>query len=76
MRPHDVAIGSAGQTGTNQVRGVVRAVSEIEHDVHYIVESPAGRILARCRRGAEPPLAPGAEVTCSWSEQAVHLFSA
>ncbi|WP_448070531.1 ABC transporter ATP-binding protein [Georgenia yuyongxinii] len=77
VRPHDVVVAPAHDPGANQVRGVVRAVSEIEHDVHYIVETAsAGRVLARTRRGTEPPLTAGAEVTCSWPAHAVHLFTA
>ncbi|WP_168205522.1 ABC transporter ATP-binding protein [Georgenia yuyongxinii] len=76
VRPHDVVVEPVQSPGPNQVRGVVRAVSEIEHDVHYIVETASGRVLARTRRGTEPPLATGAEVTCSWPAHAVHLFTA
>jgi spermidine/putrescine transport system ATP-binding protein len=76
VRPHDVVVAPEQGPGANRVRGVVRAVSEIEHDVHYIVETAAGRVLARARRGIEPPLETGAEVTCSWPAHAVHVFAA
>jgi hypothetical protein len=75
VRPDDVAVTAGlGAADVNQVPGTVRAVSEIEHATHYVVETAAGRVMAKTGRDGAP-LVVGTEVTCSWPAHALHVFA-
>lgn len=66
---------SAGDS-VNAVAGTLLGVSELGHSLQLVVQTSGGdQILARLPRAANPPTELGSPVTCSWSADAVRIFT-
>ncbi|MDX1875433.1 ABC transporter ATP-binding protein [Mycolicibacterium sp. 120266] len=62
--------------GVNVVSGVLLGVSELGHSLQLVVHTGSeDRILARLPRSSNPPTELGAPVSCSWSADAVRIFT-
>jgi len=60
----------------NTVHGVLRGVSELGHSLQLVIHTASdAQILARLPRSANPPTELGSPVLCSWTVDAVRLFT-
>jgi spermidine/putrescine transport system ATP-binding protein len=60
----------------NAVTGTLLGVSELGHSLQLVIHTPGDdQILARLPRAANPPTELGSPVTCSWSADAVRIFT-
>ncbi|CAN5322056.1 ABC transporter ATP-binding protein [soil metagenome] len=85
IRPESVQIASTttaggpapeAGTGINSVTGTLLGVSELGHSLQLVVHTPSDQqILARLPRAANPPTELGSPVLCSWSADAVRIFT-
>lgn len=80
IRPESVTVTAATQpaapTPVNSVTGTLLGVSELGHSLQLVIHTPSDdRILARLPRAANPPTEVGSPVTCSWSADAVRIFT-
>ena len=85
IRPESVTVTSAALSGgsapgsdaaVNSVTGTLLGVSELGHSLQLVVHTPSDdQILARLPRAANPPTELGSPVTCSWSADAVRIFT-
>ena len=79
IRPESVVVTSAApapDTAVNAVGGTLLGVSELGHSLQLVVHTPSDdQILARLPRAANPPTELGSPVTCSWSADAVRIFT-
>ncbi len=85
IRPESVHITTAAPSGAealssdtpvNSVTGTLLGVSELGHALQLVVHTPSdGQILARLPRAANPPTELGSPVVCSWSADAVRIFT-
>jgi spermidine/putrescine transport system ATP-binding protein len=85
IRPESVTVSGAtpprvpGPTSdatVNSVTGTLLGVSELGHSLQLVVHTPSDdQILARLPRAANPPTELGSPVTCSWSADAVRIFT-
>ncbi|GAS98411.1 spermidine/putrescine transport system ATP-binding protein [Mycolicibacterium canariasense] len=67
---------ASSTAGVNVVSGVLLGVSELGHSLQLVVHTGTDdRILARLPRSANPPTELGAPVSCSWSADAVRIFT-
>jgi spermidine/putrescine transport system ATP-binding protein len=83
IRPESVVVTStteespaASDVPVNSVTGTLLGVSELGHSLQLVVHTPSDdQILARLPRAANPPTELGAPVVCSWSADAVRIFT-
>ena len=85
IRPESVVVTAAASTGTaaatsdapvNSVTGTLLGVSELGHSLQLVIHTPSDdQILARLPRAANPPTELGSPVLCSWSADAVRIFT-
>ena len=85
IRPESVTVtgatlpggsGAATDAEVNSVTGTLLGVSELGHSLQLVVHTPSDdQILARLPRAANPPTELGSPVTCSWSADAVRIFT-
>jgi spermidine/putrescine transport system ATP-binding protein len=85
IRPESVTVtgpalpggpGPASDAPVNSVTGTLLGVSELGHSLQLVVHTPSDdQILARLPRAASPPTELGSPVTCSWSADAVRIFT-
>ncbi|CAN5653958.1 ABC transporter ATP-binding protein [soil metagenome] len=85
IRPESVVVESATPAGTpaagagtqvNAVAGTLLGVSELGHSLQLVIHTPGdAQILARLPRAANPPTELGSPVICSWSADAVRIFT-
>jgi spermidine/putrescine transport system ATP-binding protein len=85
IRPESVTVSDASLPGTpaatsdgsvNSVTGTLLGVSELGHSLQLVIHTPSDdQILARLPRAANPPTELGSPVTCSWSADAVRIFT-
>ena len=84
IRPESVVVSSSQSGGpgpasdapVNSVTGTLLGVSELGHSLQLVVHTPSDdQILARLPRAANPPTELGSPVTCSWSADAVRIFT-
>jgi spermidine/putrescine transport system ATP-binding protein len=85
IRPESVTVtdatlpggsGASSDAAVNSVTGTLLGVSELGHSLQLVVHTPSDdQILARLPRAANPPTELGSPVTCSWSADAVRIFT-
>jgi spermidine/putrescine transport system ATP-binding protein len=85
IRPESVTVSDASLPGApaatsdgpvNSVTGTLLGVSELGHSLQLVIHTPSDdQILARLPRAANPPTELGSPVTCSWSADAVRIFT-
>jgi len=81
VRPESVAVTAAGpesntDTAVNTVAGTLLGVSELGHSLQLVVSTREDdQVLARLPRAANPPTELGSPVLCSWSADAVRIFT-
>jgi spermidine/putrescine transport system ATP-binding protein len=82
IRPESVVVSSAAVSDTasdtpvNSVTGTLLGVSELGHSLQLVIHTPSDdQILARLPRAANPPTELGSPVLCSWSADAVRIFT-
>jgi spermidine/putrescine transport system ATP-binding protein len=81
IRPESVVVAtgaSTAESGTpvNSVTGTLLGVSELGHSLQLVIHTPGDdQILARLPRAANPPTELGSHVICSWSADAVRIFT-
>jgi spermidine/putrescine transport system ATP-binding protein len=85
IRPESVVVASATPPGApapgsdaqvNAVTGTLLGVSELGHSLQLVIHTPGdAQILARLPRAANPPTELGSPVICSWSADAVRIFT-
>jgi spermidine/putrescine transport system ATP-binding protein len=85
IRPESVTVTTASPSGAvapasdspvNSVTGTLLGVSDLGHSLQLVVHTPSDdQILARLPRAANPPTELGSPVTCSWSADAVRIFT-
>lgn len=82
IRPESVVVSSAAMSDTasdtsvNSVTGTLLGVSELGHSLQLVIHTPSDdQILARLPRAANPPTELGSPVLCSWSADAVRIFT-
>ncbi|MCV7135140.1 ABC transporter ATP-binding protein [Mycobacterium hodleri] len=81
IRPESVVVtaGTAAATAdarVNSVTGTLLGVSELGHSLQLVIHTPSDdQILARLPRAANPPTELGSPVLCSWSADAVRIFT-
>ncbi|HEX7826345.1 MAG TPA: TOBE domain-containing protein, partial [Mycobacterium sp.] len=80
IRPESVTVtsgpGPASDATVNSVTGTLLGVSELGHSLQLVVHTPSDdQILARLPRAANPPTELGSSVTCSWTADAVRIFT-
>jgi spermidine/putrescine transport system ATP-binding protein len=85
IRPESVLVTSgtapgapapASGTPVNSVTGTLLGVSELGHSLQLVIHTPSDdQILARLPRAANPPTELGSPVLCSWSADAVRIFT-
>ena len=82
IRPESVVVTGATEseatsdTPVNSVTGTLLGVSELGHSLQLVVQTPKDdQILARLPRAANPPTELGSPVQCSWSADAVRIFT-
>jgi spermidine/putrescine transport system ATP-binding protein len=84
IRPESVVVSPAATGGpvseanapVNSVTGTLLGVSELGHSLQMVIQTPSDdQILARLPRAANPPTELGSPVTCSWSADAVRIFT-
>jgi spermidine/putrescine transport system ATP-binding protein len=85
IRPESVVVTAAPPGGTsaaasdsavNCVTGTLLGVSELGHSLQLVIHTPGDdQILARLPRAANPPTELGSPVLCSWSADAVRIFT-
>jgi spermidine/putrescine transport system ATP-binding protein len=68
--------GPASDNPVNSITGTLLGVSELGHSLQLVIHTPSDdQILARLPRAAHPPTELGSPVTCSWSANAVRIFT-
>ena len=82
IRPESVVVSSAAASDTasdtpvNSVTGTLLGVSELGHSLQLVIHTPSDdQILARLPRAANPPTELGSPVLCSWTADAVRIFT-
>ena len=83
IRPESVVVTSGSDTSApasdvpvNSVAGILLGVSELGHSLQLVINTPSDdQILARLPRAANPPTELGSPVLCSWSADAVRIFT-
>ncbi len=83
IRPESVSVssvraagGGASDPSVNSVCGTLLGVSELGHSLQLVVHTGGDdQMLARLPRAANPPTELGSPVTCSWSSDAVRIFT-
>ena len=82
IRPESVVVTSttapapASDAPINSVTGTLLGVSELGHSLQLVIHTPSDdQILARLPRAANPPTELGSPVVCSWSADAVRIFT-
>ncbi len=81
VRPESVVVTAAGpesrtDTAVNTVAGTLLGVSELGHSLQLVVHTREDdQVLARLPRAANPPTELGSPVLCSWSADAVRIFT-
>ncbi|AQT78859.1 spermidine/putrescine ABC transporter ATP-binding protein [Mycolicibacterium litorale] len=83
IRPESVAVTTPADalapesdTPVNSIGGTLLGVSELGHSLQLVVHTPNdNQILARLPRAANPPTELGSPVLCSWSADAVRIFT-
>ncbi|MEU0498749.1 ABC transporter ATP-binding protein [Mycobacterium sp. NPDC006124] len=83
IRPESVVVASApagtpaaADAPVNSVTGTLLGVSELGHSLQLVIHTPSDdQILARLPRSANPPTELGSPVLCSWSADAVRIFT-
>jgi spermidine/putrescine transport system ATP-binding protein len=85
IRPESVTVTTASPSGAaapasdspvNSVTGTLLGVSDLGHSLQLVIHTPNDdQILARLPRAASPPTELGSPVTCSWSADAVRIFT-
>ncbi|CAN5123884.1 ABC transporter ATP-binding protein [soil metagenome] len=83
IRPESVTVttttpAAAGESDrpVNSVTGTLLGVSELGHSLQLVIQTPSDdQILARLPRAANPPTELGSPVTCTWSADAVRIFT-
>ncbi|KAA0095963.1 ABC transporter ATP-binding protein [Mycolicibacterium sp. P1-18] len=84
IRPESVVVtaaptataAAAPDTPVNSVTGTLLGVSELGHSLQLVIHTPGDdQILARLPRAANPPTELGSPVLCSWSADAVRIFT-
>ena len=83
IRPESIGVSSLqASTGDacdpllNSVSGTLLGVSELGHSLQLVVHTGGDdQLLARLPRAANPPTELGSPVTCSWSADAVRIFT-
>lgn len=83
IRPESIGVSLAqapeatgADTPVNSVSGTLLGVSELGHSLQLVVQTAGDdQILARLPRAATPPTELGSTVTCSWSADAVRIFT-
>ena len=83
IRPESVVVSvaaggaaAASDAPVNSVTGTLLGVSELGHSLQLVVHTPSDdQILARLPRAANPPTELGSPVLCSWSADAVRIFT-
>ncbi|TRW80343.1 ABC transporter ATP-binding protein [Mycolicibacterium sp. 018/SC-01/001] len=81
VRPESVVVTAAEpESGTdsavNTVAGSLLGVSELGHSLQLVVQTREhDQVLARLPRAANPPTELGSPVLCSWSADAVRIFT-
>jgi len=82
IRPESVVVtaaapdGAASDTTVNAVAGTLLGVSELGHSLQLVIHTSGDdQILARLPRAANPPTELGSPVLCSWSADAVRIFT-
>lgn len=78
IRPEALTVSEGtGQSIANAVTGRLAGVSHLGDVIQFVVMTSQGKeVLARVPRTQAPRLSPGAEVTCSWDAEYVHVFGA
>ncbi len=78
IRPEALTVSEGtGQSIANAVTGRLAGVSHLGDVIQFVVMTGQGKeVLARVPRTQAPRLSPGAEVTCSWDAEYVHVFGA
>lgn len=83
IRPESIGVsslrastGDASDPPLNSVSGTLLGVSELGHSLQLVVHTGGDdQLLARLPRAANPPTELGSPVTCSWSADAVRIFT-
>jgi len=81
IRPESVVVATGApaaepDTPVNSVTGTLLGVSELGHSLQLVMHTPGDdQILARLPRAANPPTELGSSVICSWSADAVRIFT-
>jgi spermidine/putrescine transport system ATP-binding protein len=82
IRPESVLVtgetvpADAASAPVNTVAGTLLGVSELGHSLQLVIHTSSDdQILARLPRAANPPTEVGSPVTCSWSADAVRIFT-
>ena len=84
IRPESVVVTAAGpevptdaaSDAVNCVTGTLLGVSELGHSLQLVVHTPDdAQLLARLPRAANPPTELGSPVRCSWTADAVRIFT-
>ncbi|MCV7420286.1 ABC transporter ATP-binding protein [Mycobacterium yunnanensis] len=81
VRPESVVVTAAEpesrtDTAVNTVAGTLLGVSELGHSLQLVVHTREDdQVLARLPRAANPPTELGSPVLCSWSADAVRIFT-
>jgi spermidine/putrescine transport system ATP-binding protein len=83
IRPESVNVTNAAgaaepgaDIAVNSITGTLLGVSELGHSLQLVINTPSDdQILARLPRSANPPTELGSPVTCSWSADAVRIFT-
>ncbi|MGH3644986.1 MAG: ABC transporter ATP-binding protein [Mycobacterium sp.] len=74
--PPSGAVALASDSPVNSVTGTLLGVSELGHSLQLVIHTPNDdQILARLPRAASPPTELGSSVNCSWSADAVRIFT-
>ncbi len=83
IRPESVTVTTPASTvapespsPVNSIGGTLLGVSELGHSLQLVIHTPNdNQILARLPRAANPPTELGSPVLCSWSADAVRIFT-
>jgi spermidine/putrescine transport system ATP-binding protein len=74
--PPGATSAAASDTAVNCVTGTLLGVSELGHSLQLVIHTTGDdQILARLPRAANPPTELGSPVLCSWSADAVRIFT-
>jgi spermidine/putrescine transport system ATP-binding protein len=75
VRPEHVRISETSTGRNNEIRSTLMSVSQLGSALQIVTITPDGlKIMARSPRGADVATTPGADVYCSWPDDAVHIF--